>query len=261
MFQKWIDRRLNRIDQGRIDLFGITESERPVEAVPAFVPGLWPTALGMPVPPSAASEMRVALPGLVESFPFMSVLLLTESELHWCPNRTYKGGVTYRDTLDKILAENTDHDREAVYSRFDHVVLGPRSVPVSHITQVSLDLFVPLQDAIVTVHMADSWVHTEEHIWPIYDQMLAARVLEEATTPPGAYLGGLSDSEEASVFEFAVQGAASYNFGLSMSRAFRYLEIPVRTEELEDWEQGRWDELAYSPTRIEWRPLYQRLEA
>ncbi|MCH8984569.1 MAG: hypothetical protein IH943_10805 [Acidobacteria bacterium] len=168
----------------------------------------------------------------------MSVVLLTESDLRWCPNRTYKGGLTCVDASDKILAENTDHD-----------VLGPRSVPVSQITQVSLDLFVPSQGAIVTVHMANSWLHTKEHLWPIYNQTLAARVLEEST----------ADSEKAPVFEFSVQGAASYNFATSMNRAFHYLGIPFRTEELEDWERGRWDELANSPTRIEWRSLFQRL--
>lgn len=195
-----------------------------------------------------AADIDIASAEARSGIPFQCVVLLTESHLRWCPNRTYKGHLMYETDVEAVLGQGASINRGEVYQPFEHPLLGPRGVPVGQIAQVSLDIFLPTELAAFRIHMLRSWADdTDDGPWPIYD-------LNKAMVT-----GNEIPEYKWSNFLFMVHGVASFNFAFQMHRGFDYLEIPFKTEEFHEEDKPNWDELSTAHLKRDWIPLFRRL--
>jgi hypothetical protein len=160
-------RRIERLDRVRLELFTLEETKLAVEAQPVKVTSGWPAPMGMPIRPSQTSDWKSIMVDWLSYFPFMAVLLLTDSHLRWVPYRSYRGRLVYQDSVDSHLAEG-DPKEKGIYGKFPHATLGERAVALRKVKRVSLDIYDPSHLAVINVHLTEPTAVKGEGNWPAY---------------------------------------------------------------------------------------------
>lgn len=156
--------------------------------------------------------------------------------------------------MDRRLGGDALPDQSEIYGRWPHPMLGKQSIRVSDIHFASIDAFDVGEMALLTVHLVDKSASPRpEYPWPDFDmhrvsQFGQLQILDEDP-----------DWGDRPRIQFTVHGFGSLNFAISMNRGFDHLEIPVRTENLNDVEREHWEEFTTTPTETEWAPLFERL--
>jgi len=135
-------------------------------------------------------------------------------------------------------------------------MLREQSIRVSDIAFASIDAFDIGERTLVTIHLLDASASpTSEYLWPDYDMQRVLRWLPERHPVRQAAPSQWGSEPK---LQLRVEGFASLNFVISMNRGLDHLDIPVRTENLDDLSKEHWEEFSTAPPESEWKPLYQR---
>lgn len=246
-------RRMERLDRARLELFTLEETELPVEAQPVKVTSGWPAPMGMPIRPSQTSDWKSIMVDWLSYFPFMAVLLLTDSHLRWVPYRSYRGRLVYQDSVDSHLAEG-DPKKKGIYGKFPHATLGERAVALRKVKRVSLDIYDPSHLAVINVHLTEPTAVEGEGNWPAYQ----LEGLENVVPVPAQHFS--EDGTAGPYLQFFAEDAMALTFAAQLGNALAYLEIPLQTESLGEVERAVWEERSSQLVRKRpWKPLTGRL--
>jgi hypothetical protein len=257
MLRRWAGRRTAEVDRARIDLFTLEPFEQPLEAWPVSILSLWPGAFGIPTSPSQAANTTTIFADMAKQLTIEAVLLVTSRGLRWCPYRTYRGGRVYQLPVDDVLAEKASIDAKAIYSRFPHPILGPRSVMAEHIDNVALIVFAPGDLAVVNVYLnvPDDGV-TNGHLWPLYD----VQQIKEATDSENQPWEGSAAPGFGPFLQVTSVGAATLNIR-SLPLALRRAAVPFRTDFTDPDMIDDWTALTTLSSESGWVPLSERLNS
>lgn len=257
------EKRLQRIDEGRVALFELQPGELPLEAVPVNAMAGWPgseATWNRPIPtllhPSSVEGLDPLTQEAME-LPLPSILMVTSRGIHVRPYRIYDGDTTLDTAVDRQLASTRPKkSRRSLYAGFDHVVFRQRSVPLDQIVRVVLkgggDEF-PGTFA-VRVHMTESAVAGWPD-WPVLDLGSQIRGRLELH---GSELD--LDSIEAPFSLFILEETGAANFARAFLPVLGELGVTISWDQLSSELRDVYEPMFESPNRAKkWMPLHERI--